>query len=334
VFIQISTAIKGKMNRLQAALLSLLLTVASQLTFAQNYPNKPIRLIVPFPVGGGTDIFARTVGQALTDTYKWTVVPDNKPGAGGNLGIDAVAKSPADGYTIGLGQTSNLAINPTLYAKLPYNPVKDLTPVVLLASAPLVIVVPENSPYKTFAEIAAAAKSKPGQITYGSPGNGTVAHLAMELLQKSAGIKFQHIPYKGSSQALTDLMGGQIQIFASSIPTALSQIKDGRLRAIAVTSLTRSPSLPNSPTIAESGVKGFEAITWFGFVVPAGTPSIIVQELNKNINQVLKQPEVKAKLMSDGGDVIGGTSEQFSSLLNKDLIRWGKVVKDSGTKLD
>jgi tripartite-type tricarboxylate transporter receptor subunit TctC len=322
------------MQKLKSLLLVLLCSLVSATVLAQPYPNKPIKLVVPFPVGGGTDIFARTVGQALTDTFKWTVVPDNKPGAGGNLGIDSVAKSQADGYTIGLGQTSNLAINPTLYAKLPYNPLKDLTPVVLLASAPLVIVVPENSPYKTFAEISAAAKSKPGQITYGSPGNGTVAHLAMELLQKSAGIKLQHIPYKGSSQALTDLMGGQIQIYASSIPTALSQIKDGRLRAIAVTSLTRSPSLPNIPTIAESGVKGFEAITWFGFVVPSGTPSNIVQELNKNINQVLKQPEIKAKLMSDGGDVLGGTSEQFTNLLNKDLIRWGKVVKDSGTKLD
>jgi tripartite-type tricarboxylate transporter receptor subunit TctC len=322
------------MQKLNSLLFVVLCALVGTTALAQTYPNKPIKLVVPFPVGGGTDIFARTVGQALTDTFKWTVVPDNKPGAGGNLGIDSVAKAPADGYTIGLGQTSNLAINPTLYTKLPYNPVKDLTPVVLLASAPLVIVVPENSPFKSYADIAKAAKSKPGQVTYGSPGNGTVAHLAMELLQNTSGIKLQHIPYKGASQALTDLMGGQIQIYASSIPTALSQIKDGRLRAIAVTSLTRSPSLPNIPTIAESGVKGFEAITWFGFVVPAGTPSNIVQELNKNINQVLKQPDIKAKLMSDGGDVLGGTSEQFANLLNKDLIRWGKVVKDSGTKLD
>lgn len=322
------------MQKIKSLLLAVLCTLVGTTALAQTYPNKPIKLVVPFPVGGGTDIFARTVGQALTDTFKWTVVPDNKPGAGGNLGIDSVAKSPADGYTIGLGQTSNLAINPTLYAKLPYNPVKDLTPVVLLASAPLVIVVPENSPFKTYADITKAAKSKPGQVTYGSPGNGTVAHLAMELLQNTSGIKLQHVPYKGAAQALTDLMGGQIQIYASSIPTALSQIKDGRLRAIAVTSLSRSPSLPNVPTIAESGYKGFEAITWFGFVVPAGTPNNIVQELNKNINQVLKQPDVKAKLMGDGGDVLGGTSEQFVNLLNKDLIRWGKVVKDSGTKLD
>ena len=322
------------MKKLKATILAFLLMLASTASIAQNYPNKPIRLIVPFPVGGGTDIFARTVSQALTDTFKWTIVAENKPGAGGNLGIDAVAKSPADGYTIGLGQTSNLAINPTLYEKLPYNPLKDLTPVVLLASAPLVIVVPNNSPYKNFADILKAAKQKPEQITYGSPGNGTVAHLAMELLQKTAGVKLQHIPYKGAAQALTDLMGGQIQVYASSIPTALSQIKDGRLRAIAVTSLTRSNSLPDIPTVAESGLKGFEANTWFGFIVPAGTPNTIINDLNKNINAVLKQPAVRAKLMSEGGEVLGGTSEQFANLLAKDIVHWGKVVKDSGIKLD
>lgn len=302
--------------------------------FAQNYPNKPIKVVVPFPSGGGTDIFARTIGQALTDTYKWTIVPENKPGAGGNLGIDAVAKATPDGYTIGLGQTSNLAINPTLYPKLPYNPVKDLNTVVLVASAPLVIVVPTASPFKNLADITKAAKNKPGTITYGSPGNGTVAHLTMELLQINGNMKLQHIPYKGSNQALTDLLGGQIQIYASSIPTALGQIKNGQLRAIAVTSLKRSNALPNIPTIAESGIKGFEANTWFGFVAPAGTPPNVISELNKNINQVLKQPDVRARLMNEGGDVLGGTPEQFSSVLTKDIAHWGKIVKDSGTKLD
>lgn len=322
------------MQKLKLLVLSVFIWVTHSIAIAQPYPNKPIRLIVPFPVAGGTDIFARAVGQALTDTYKWTIVADNKPGAGGNLGIDALAKSPADGYTIALGQSSNLAVNPTLYPKLPYSPTKDLAPIVLLASAPLVIVVPENSKFKTFADISKAAKLKPNQITYGSPGNGTVSHLAMELLQRSGNIKLQHIPYKGASQAITDLLGGQIEIYISTIPTALGQIKTGRLRAIAVTSLTRSSSLPNIPTISESGIKGFEASTWFGFVAPAGTPKAVIAELNKNINQILKQPEVKAKLMSDGGDVMGGTSEQFSALLSKDITRWAKVIKDSGTKLD
>lgn len=310
------------------------LVLLSTTVFAQNYPNKPIKVVVPFPSGGGTDIFARTIGQALTDTYKWTIVPENKPGAGGNLGIDAVAKANPDGYTIGLGQTSNLAINPTLYPKLPYNPVKDLNTVVLVASAPLVIVVPASSPFKSLADITKAAKNQPGTITYGSPGNGTVAHLTMELVQINGNMKLQHIPYKGSNQALTDLLGGQIQIYASSIPTALGQIKNGQLRAIAVTSLKRSSALANIPTISESGIKGFEANTWFGFVAPAGTPPNVINELNKNINQVLKQPDIRARLMNEGGDVLGGTPEQFSSLLAKDIAHWGKIVKESGTKLD
>jgi tripartite-type tricarboxylate transporter receptor subunit TctC len=313
---------------------ALILLLASAVTVAQPYPNRAIKVIIPFPAGGGTDIFARTVGQKLTENYKWTVVPENRPGAGGNLGIEAVSNSPADGYTIGLGQTSNLAINPTLYPKLPYEPSKDLAPITLVASSPLVIVVAANSPFKTFADIAAAAKAKPDQITYGSPGNGTVAHLGMELLQKTAGINLQHIPYKGSAQALTDIVGGQIQIYASSVPTAMGQIKDGRLRAIAVTSLKRSASLPETPTIAESGWPGFEAITWFGFVAPAKTPAPIIKELNANINFILKMPEVRSKLMGEGGEILGGTPEQFSALLNKDTARWARVIQDANVKID
>ena len=313
---------------------ALILLLASAITVAQPYPNRPIKVIIPFPAGGGTDIFARTVGQKLTENYKWTVVPENRPGAGGNLGIEAVSNSAADGYTIGLGQTSNLAINPTLYPKLPYEPAKDLMPIALVASSPLVIVVAANSPFKTFADIAAAAKAKPDQITYGSPGNGTVAHLGMELLQKTAGINLQHIPYKGSAQALTDIVGGQIQIYASSVPTAMGQIKDGRLRAIAVTSLKRSASLPETPTIAESGWPGFEAITWFGFVAPAKTPAPIIKELNANINFILKMPEVRSKLMGEGGEILGGTPEQFSALLTKDTARWARVIQDANVKID
>jgi tripartite-type tricarboxylate transporter receptor subunit TctC len=313
---------------------ALVLLLASAVAVAQPYPNRAIKVIIPFPAGGGTDIFARTVGQKLTENYKWTVVPENRPGAGGNLGIEAVSNSAADGYTIGLGQTSNLAINPTLYPKLPYEPSKDLTPITLVASSPLVIVVSASSPFKTFADIAAAAKAKPDQITYGSPGNGTVAHLGMELLQKTAGINLQHIPYKGSAQALTDIVGGQIQIYASSVPTAMGQIKDGRLRAIAVTSLKRSASLPETPTIAESGWPGFEAITWFGFVAPAKTPAPIIKELNANINSILKMPEVRSKLMGEGGEILGGTPEQFSALLNKDTARWARVIQDANVKID
>ena len=274
------------------------------------------------------------IGNKLTETLKWVIVVDNKPGAGGNIGVDAVAKAPADGYTIGLGQTSNLAINPTLYKKLPYDPLKDLVPVVLVADAPLVLVVPADSPFKSLADVVAAAKKKPGDITFGSPGNGTVAHLTGELLQTAAGVKFQHIPYKGSAQAMTDLMGGQVQIYMSSIPTAMSQIKGGKLRPLAVTSAKRVASLPDVPTIAESGYKGFDANTWFGLVAPAGTPPAIVTRINAEVNKILKSPDVTEKFAAEGGGALGGTPQEFAALLKSDYAKWGKVVKDSGAKLD
>jgi tripartite-type tricarboxylate transporter receptor subunit TctC len=302
---------------------------------AQDYPgSKPIRLIVPFPAGGGTDIFARVIGNKLTESLKWVVIIDNKPGAGGNLGIDAVAKAPPDGYTLGLGQTSNLAINPTLYPKLPYDSLKDLVPIVLVADAPLVLVVPASSPYKTLGELIEAAKKKPGDITFGSPGNGTVAHLTGELLQSAAGVKFQHIPYKGSAQAITDLIGGQVQSYMSSVPTALSHIKAGKLRPLAVSSTKRAATLPDVPTIAEAGYKGFDANTWFGLVAPKGTPPAIVEKINAEVNKVLKSTDVREKFAAEGGGALGGSSQEFAALLKADYAKWGKVVKDSGVKLD
>ena len=302
--------------------------------WAQAYPAKAIRLVVPFPPGGGTDIIAREISTKLTTTLGWTFVVDNKPGAGGNLGVDAVAKSPADGYTLVLGQTSNLAINPTLYGKLPYDPFKDLVPVSMVATAPLVLVVPAGSPFKTVADIVNAAKAKPGEVNFASPGNGTVAHLTGELFQKAAGVKFQHVPYKGSNQALTDLMGGQVQIFMASVPTALPHIKSGKLRAIAVTSAKRVGDLPQVPTVGESGYKGFDASTWFGVLAPTGTPKDIVTRLNVEINKVLKAPDVQKRIDDEGGEAVGSTPEQFAQLMKDDFVRWGKVVKESGAKVD
>ncbi|KQM78208.1 tripartite tricarboxylate transporter substrate binding protein [Xylophilus sp. Leaf220] len=298
------------------------------------YPAKPIRLVVPFPPGGGTDLIARTVAQKLTDTLKWTIVIDNRPGAGGNLGVDAVAKAPADGYTLVLGQTSNLAINPSLYAKLPYDPLKDLVPVALVSSSPIVVAVGVNSPYKTFADVVADAKKRPKTITMGYSGNGTVAHLASELAQKTAGIDLQHVPYKGAAQAMTDLVSGQIDLYMSSVPTLLGQVRNQKLRAIAVTSAKRSGELPDTPTLAESGYPGFDAVTWFGILAPAGTPADVLKTLNAEINKALRDPAVAAKLKSDGGDVIGGTPEQFATLLKNEIPRWGRIVKDSGATID
>ncbi len=309
--------------------------LAAPVAFAQDgYPTKPIRLVVPFPPGGGTDLIARTVAQKLTETLKWTIVIDNRPGAGGNLGVDLVAKAPADGYTLVMGQTSNLAINPSLYSKLPYDPLKDLTPVVLVSNSPIVFAVSETSPYKTFADVVAASKKNPGKITLGYSGNGTVAHLSSEIAQKSAGIKLQHIPYKGASQALTDLVSGQIDIYASSMPTLIGQIRNRKIRALAVTSVKRSEQLPDTPTLAETGYKNSEAVSWFGILAPDGTPAEVVKTLNAEINKVLQNAESAAKLKSDGGEVMGGTPEAFAALLRADLPRWEKIVRESGATID
>ena len=302
--------------------------------FAQAWPSKPIRIIVPFPPGGGTDIIARETSQKVATATGWTFIIDNKPGAGGNLGVDAVAKAPADGYTIVLGQTSNLAINPSLYSKLPYDPQKDLAPIVLLANAPLVMVTGTNSPYKNLADAVNAARAKPGQVNFASPGNGTVAHLTSEMFQKSAGIKTQHVPYKGASQALTDVISGNVDLYMSSVPTLLGQIKQGKLRALAVTSAKRVDDLPNVPTINESGYKGFDAVTWFGLLAPAATPKDAIAKLNAEFNKALKTPELSKRLGDEGADPAGGTPEEFAALIKGDIPRWGKVVKESGAKID
>src|SRR6185369_12479211 len=234
---------------LRSGLAGIAAAFACSLSFAQAYPAKPIRVVVPFPPGGGTDIVAREVTQHVTTNTRWTFVIDNKPVAGGNLGVDQAAKSPPDGYTIVLGQTSNLAINPTLYAQ---------------------------SPYKSLADLVAAAKAKPGEVNFASPGNGTVAHLTGEKFQKAAGVRFTHVPYKGTNQALTDVISGQVQVYVSSVPSVLQQIRIGKLRALAVTSTKRVDDLPQTPTVGEAGYKGFDSVTWFGFLAPAGTPKDVV----------------------------------------------------------
>ncbi|UST56138.1 tripartite tricarboxylate transporter substrate binding protein (plasmid) [Comamonadaceae bacterium OTU4NAUVB1] len=299
-----------------------------------NYPSRPIRLVVPFPAGGGTDLIAREVANKVATSNGWSIVIDNKPGSGGNLGVDAAAKAAADGYTLVLGQTSNLAINPTLYPKLPYDPQKDLSPVTLVATAPLVLVVAADSPYKTLADVIAAAKAKPETLNYASSGSGTVAHLATELLQKTAGVKFTHVPYKGAAQGSTDLIGGQIQMYMSSVPTLIGYIRSGKMRPIAVTSAQRTTDLPAVPTVAESGYKGFEAVTWFGIAGPDGLPPDVVSKLNAAFNQAVQDPEVKKKLASQGAESLGGTPERFATLIRDDIVRWGKVVKESGAKVD
>jgi len=302
---------------------------------AQSYPERPIRLIVPFPPGGGTDLIARGLALAISQNKPdWNFVPDNRPGAGGVVGIDALAKASPDGYNIALGQTSNLTISPWLQEKLSYDPLKDFEPVAAVASSPVVVVVPVDSKYKTLQDLIADAKANPGKINFASPGNGTVAHLASELMQQVGDFKLQHIPYKGFSSAVTDLMGGQVDVYMGSVATALPQITGGKLRALAVTSAKRSPQLPDVPTVAESGYPGFDAITWFGIVAPAGTPKNVIDALNKEINVALESDDYSAKLRSQGAVPMGGTPEEFRQMIERDLKTWGEVVKASGAKVD
>jgi tripartite-type tricarboxylate transporter receptor subunit TctC len=301
--------------------------------FAQDYPNKPIKIVVPFPPAGGTDILARTVAQKVADANKWNVVVENKPGAGGNIGVDTVAKAAPDGYTLVMGQTSNLAINPTLFKALPYDPLKDLAPVALVGQGPVALVVKADSKYKTLADLVNAAKANPGSVTMATPGNGTVAHLSGVRLMNASGASFQHIPYKGAGAAIPDILGGNVDFFLSSVPTLAGQIASGNMRALAVTSLKRSPVLPTVPTIAET-YKGFDAVTWFGILAPAGTPKAILVKWNEEINKALKDPAVKKAIEKEGGDIIGGTPEQFTALIKSEIASWAPVVKESGAKVD
>jgi tripartite-type tricarboxylate transporter receptor subunit TctC len=302
--------------------------------FAQAYPNHPIRLVVPFPAGGTTDILARAAAQKLIEALGQPVVVDNRPGAGGNIGADLVAKSAPDGYTLLMGTVGTHAINPSRYAKMPYDHVKDFVPVVLVAGVPNVLVVNPSVPVNSVADLIKLAKSKPGEINFASSGSGTSIHLSGELFKTMAGVDMTHVPYKGSAPALTDLIGGQVQLMFDNLPSALPQIKGGKLRAIAVTSLKRAPVLPDVPTIAESGLPGFEASSWFGVLAPAGTPAPVVAKLNAEVNKWLQSPEARDQLLAQGAAAAGGTPEQFAAHIRAETEKWAKVVKASGAKVD
>ena len=318
----------------RSAALAILIACTPLAGLADSWPAKPIRLLVPFPAGGGTDIVARDVSHKLATATKWAFIIDNKPGSGGNLGIDTVAKSAPDGYNLVICQTSNLAINATLYSKLPYDPVNDLTPIGLIGNAPLVLVVAANSPYRSLADVVAAAKASPGNLNFATSGNGTVAHLATEMFQREAGIKLTHVPSKGASPSINDVIGGLVQVYVSSVPTLLGHIRSGKLRPLAMTGLKRSDDMPQVPTVAESGYKGFEAVSWFGVLGPARLPGSIVTSVNTELNKALATPELRKKLEDQGLDVTPGTSEQFGKLIRADITKWGRVVKESGAKLD
>jgi len=311
-----------------ACLLGLALAAWQAQAGAAWVPERPIHLIAPSPPGGGTDAVSRLLAAKLGDQAKWQVVVDTKPGAGNNIGLEFGAKSPPDGYTAVLGETSNLTVNQFLYKKLNFDPVKDLAPVALVGTGVSVLVVNANSPYDSLATLLAGARKK--QLAYASSGNGTVGHLVAENLRVTTGAQLLHVPYKGGGPAMTDMLGGQVDFYISSLVSALPLIKDHKLRALAVTSGARDPSLPDVPTFIESGFKGFEYYTLYGVVVPARTPENIVRTMNTEINRVLDAPDVRANLAARGIYVRTGTPEAFNTFLNSERKKWAQVVKASG----
>jgi tripartite-type tricarboxylate transporter receptor subunit TctC len=309
--------------------------VSCTATLAQPaYPAKAIRLVVPFPPGGTTDILARVAGQKITEATGQQVIVDNRPGAGGNIGTEIVAKAPPDGYTLLTDPGSTLTINPSLFTKLPFDPLKDFAPVTIIAAVPNLLVVHPSLPVRNVKELISLAKAKPGQLNYASTGAGQSTHLSMELFKLMAGIAVTHIPYKGSSPALTDLLAGHVSLMFDNMPSCLPHVKANKLRALGVSTLKRSPALPALPTIAESGLAGFEVSVWFGVLAPAGTARDVVNRLNAIIVQALASPDVRERLAGQGAEPVGNTPDQFTAQMQRDLVKWAKVVKDANIKLD
>jgi tripartite-type tricarboxylate transporter receptor subunit TctC len=300
---------------------------------ADNYPAKAIRIVVPFPPGGATDEAARLIATKMGEHWGQPVVVDNRPGAGGNVGSDIVAKSAPDGYTLVMGVTGSHAINISLYSKMPYDPVKDFVAISQVAVVPNVLVVNPSVPAKNLAELVALAKTEPGKLNYASLGNGTAAHLGMEMLKTAAGIDVTHVPYKGSAPAVADLIAGQVQMMVDGLPSSLPHVKAGQLRAIALTSLHRSPSLPDLPTIAET-YPGFYADAWSGLFAPKGTPKPIIDKLATEVQRILRLPDVRQKLAALGAEPVGSTPAEFAAHVNREIVKWAKVVKSSGAKVD
>ncbi len=323
---------------------SLSIALATAFTLGSNgavaqapYPSKPLRLIVPFTPGGSTDILARAIGAELSVSLGQSVIIDNVPGAGGSIGAERVAKAAPDGYTLMMGHIGTLAVNPALYPKLAYDPVKDFAPVAWVARVPNILVVHPSVPAQDFASFMALIKSKPGHYNYGSGGNGSAAHTTTEFLKYQTKTSLVHIPYRGTAPSVTDLLAGQIQVMFTGAPTLLPNIKAGKLRALAVSSPKRLEQLPDVPTVAESGLagtKGFEADQWYGVVAPKGTPVEIVNKLNSHINAALSKPEVKTRLSGEGAQPTPSTPQAFGTFIASEIKRWGAVVKASGIKAD
>ena len=318
---------------ISAALLTFALVGLAQAQ-AGNYPSKPIRMIVPFPPAGGTDIMARLVTNKLTEQHKWNFVIENKPGAGGTIGITEAVKAAPSGYEMVMGQKDNLVIGPWLYKNLPWDPTRDLVPVAHVAYTPVLIATSVDSKFKSLKDVIDAARKAPGTINYGSPGFGTSIHLAAELFAKAAGIEIMHVAYKGSSPALLDAISGNVELLVSSVPSAIGQIKGGKLRPLAVTSAKRISLLPDVPAVAEFGYKDFDVTTWYGLLAPVGTPANVVTLFNTEVNKLLANPEMQAAIKAQGAEPLAMSSEQFGKLIKTEYVQWKDIVAASGAKIE
>jgi len=320
---------------LVAALLAVALpvTAAAAQSSAPNYPNKPIRIVVPQSAGGSTDLTARLIAQKLSGALGQTVIVDNRPGAGSILGTDLVAKATPDGYTL-LVVASSITINPSLHRKLPFDPVRDLAPVTQLSAFPNMLVVHPSFPVKTVRDLIALAKAKPGEINYGSSGTGTGTHLSAELFKYMTGVDMVHVPYKGGGPAVIALISGQVQLNFATIPSVLPHVRSEKLRAVAVTTIKRSPAAPQVPTIAESGVPGYDHGPWNGMLAPAKTPQAIIAKLNAEVAKIVHLPETAGALLHDGAEPVGNTSEEFAAVIRTETAKWAKVIKAAGIKAD
>jgi tripartite-type tricarboxylate transporter receptor subunit TctC len=321
-----------------SALVKWIIALGSALVLAlpaaaqEKYPTRPVRFVVPYAAGGSTDTLARTIGVKLSEYLGEQVIVDNRPGASGDIGMQLVARAAPDGYTIVLGYIANLAIGPSLYDRMPYDPVKDFEPITQVAGASNIIVVHPSVPAKTFKEFIAYAKANPKKVNFASAGVASVGHLTGELLNGMAGIDMVHVPYKGSGQAISDLVGGHVKVMISGMASTLPHVRSGKLRGLATTGLKRTPATPDIPTVAESGFPGFEASSWFGVLAPAKTPKPIINRLHADIVRTLKQPDVEKKLEAVGFEIVGSTPEQFAAYIKSEIKKWEKVVKVSGAK--
>ena len=322
-------------ERAAAAALAFLATVVlAGAALAQDWPSRPVRLVVPFPPGGSTDILGRSIAQKLQEALGQPFVVENKPGAGGSIGATEVARAAPDGYTLLMGHIGTLAVNPSLYPDLAYDPVRSFAPVALIARVPNVLVVNPAVPARDVRQLIALAKAKPGALRYASGGNGSAAHIAMEYFKLRTQTDIGHIPYRGTSPAVTDVMGGQVEIIMTGVPAVLQQVKAGKLRALAVSSRTRVASLPEVPTIAASGLPDFEAIQWYGIVAPARTPEAVIARLNAEIDRALQTPELKARLDAEGAEAAPTTPDAFGTLIASEIARWKPVIEQSRMRPD